>query len=84
MPVVEETEEGHRFYAEAKARGDVEALVSCFCDDAILLLPGMPPVMGQSAIRAYYSENYSRSVKEKLELIDVESLGIIRMICGRW
>ena len=84
MTLEEEIEEGLRFYAEAKARGEVEALVNCFSEDAILLFPSEPPVIGRSAIRVYYTEHYSTGVEEKLDLIHVESKGNIRLICGRW
>ena len=84
MTVEEEVEEGLRLYAEAKARGDVEALVSFFSEDAILLLPGKPPVVGKANIWTYYKENYSKSVEEKLDLIHAEKMDKTRLICGRW
>ena len=84
MGASEDFEETNRIYAEAKLNGDVETLVNGFADDAILLVPGHPPLSGKDVIRTYYVENYSQSIDEKLELLHVEDIGNLAIVCGRW
>lgn len=84
MPALDDIEKTNLIYTEAKLRGDVDTLVDGFTDDAILLFPNHPPLSGKSEIRAYYTELYSQSVDEKLDLIHVEELGNLALVCGRW
>ena len=79
-----EIEETNRIYTKAKLEGDVDTLVNGFTDDAILLFPDTPPLSGKEEIRAYYQERYSKSVDEKLDLIQVEDMGDLALVCGRW
>ena len=84
MTTEAEIEETNRIYTKAKLNGDIDTLVNGFTEDAILLLPDITPLSGKEEIRAYYIEHYSRSVDEKLELIQVEDMGDIALVCGRW
>lgn len=42
-----------RDWAQASASGDVERIVSFWADDAVVLPPGQPAVVGKAAIREY-------------------------------
>ncbi len=39
-------------FLEAYRRGDAKACADCYTEDAVYLVPGMPPVHGRSAIEA--------------------------------
>ena len=84
MTVAKEIEEANRIYAEAKLNGDVETLVNCFTEDAILLVPDHSPISGKDEIRSYYAKNYSQSIDEKLQLLHVEEMENLAIVCGQW
>jgi uncharacterized protein (TIGR02246 family) len=44
-------------WAQAAAAKDVEAIVSYWSDDAQVIPPGQPPVIGKEALRRYVSES---------------------------
>lgn len=43
----------------ADNRGDLDAIVSCYSEDAVLLPPDSPPVVGRSAIRRSYEAGFA-------------------------
>ena len=42
-----------RAWSDAFARGDLEAVLSYWADDATVMAPGQPPIRGKEAIREY-------------------------------
>ena len=84
MGAAKDIEKANRIYAEAKLNGDVDTLINGFTEDAILLVPGHPPLSGKDEIRGYYVENYSQSVHETLELLHVKKMGNLAVVCGQW
>jgi len=55
------TGENYRRWVEATKHKDVDAVLSIYDDDAIVLPPGYDPVIGQKAIREFYKSYYSGS-----------------------
>src|SRR5215469_13844382 len=55
------TGENYRRWVEATKHKDVDAVLSIYDDDAIVLPPDHDPVIGQKAIREFYKSYYSGS-----------------------
>lgn len=53
---------------------DLESYLSCYTDDAIVMLPFMAPIKGRYALTAYWHNNMARG--EKIESADVTTLDI--------
>ena len=45
--------ETSREWSEVAATGDLDATLSYWADDAVILSPGQPPIRGKDAIRSY-------------------------------
>ena len=63
---------------EADNRGDLEAVVACYGDDAVLIPPGDPPVSGKEAIRERYRKIFAES-KLRVRLEPAET-----RVADRW
>lgn len=42
-----------RAWSDAAGRGDMDAVLSYWADDAVIMAPGQPPIRGKAAIRDY-------------------------------
>ena len=42
-----------REWSEVAAEGDIEATLAYWADDAVMMVPGLPPLRGKAAIREY-------------------------------
>ena len=51
--VAEELLDLSRAWSDAVASGDMEAVLSYWADDAVMMAPGQPPIRGKAAIRDY-------------------------------
>ena len=49
----------YRHWVDATQRKDVDAVLSLYDDDAIVLPPGAAPIRGKDAIRAFYASWYA-------------------------
>lgn len=47
-------------WREAAARRDLDAMMAIYAPDARELLPGLPPIVGRDAIRAFYGDLMDR------------------------
>jgi len=50
--------ERHQLSIEASKRNDVDALVSLFCEDAVLMAPNETTLYGRSEIREWFEEYF--------------------------
>jgi ketosteroid isomerase-like protein len=50
--------ERHQLHVEASRRGDVEALVGLFCEDAVLMAPNETTLYGKSEVREWFEEYF--------------------------
>ena len=48
----------HQLQIEAAKRGDVEALASLFCEDAVLMAPNETTLYGRSEVREFWDEYF--------------------------
>ena len=48
----------HQLLMDASKRGDVEALLSLFCEDAVLMAPNETTLYGRSEVREWYEEYF--------------------------
>ena|SRR5258706_16381383 len=48
----------HQLQIEAAKRGDVEALTSLFCEDAVLMAPNETTLYGRSEVREFWDEYF--------------------------
>ena len=68
MPSHEEKVRVVEAYVDAFAKGDPEAVVALFAEDATVEDPvGSPPHRGRDAIRAFYTASMATGAKLKLE-----------------
>lgn len=69
----------------AATNGDVEAILSFWTDDATLLPPGMPPVVGKPALREYVNGSRSIpgfSIQWTTDQVEVSGDGSLAWILG--
>lgn len=72
-------------FAAAIGRGDVEALAALYTEDARLLAPAAPPILGRSAIEQYWRTGLASGVREiELELVEIENRYGIAYELGRY
>jgi uncharacterized protein (TIGR02246 family) len=50
--------EKHQLLIDASKQGDVDALVSLFCEDAVLMAPNETTLYGRSELREWYEEYF--------------------------
>ena len=50
--------EKHQLLIDASKQGDVDALVSLFCEDAVLMAPNETTLYGRSEVREWYEEYF--------------------------
>ena len=56
----------HLKFLDAMVDGNVDFLVSCFTDDAVIFAPGQPPARGTEAIRAWFEDAFAQAKTEGL------------------
>ena len=52
-------------YAAAWAKGDPELLLSCYADDAVVIMSGQDPIVGKEALRELYQEVFASQKTEE-------------------
>ena len=60
----------HTKFLDAMVNQDVDFLMSCFTEDAILMAPGEPAARGSDAVRSWLENAFAAAVTEKLEARD--------------
>ncbi|MFV8818546.1 YybH family protein [Haliea sp. E17] len=56
--------------------GDADALANLYAEDAVLMPPGVAPVQGRAAIRAYYAKDTAASMSAGMSMhLDAEPTG---------
>ena len=50
--------ERHQLFFEASKRGDVETLVSLFCEEGVLMAPNETTLYGRSEVREWFEEYF--------------------------
>ncbi len=65
-------------YSEAIANGDTEKLVGFYTEDAVLMIPNAPSVVGRNMIRQQFSEALGK-YNEKMEIRSEET-----QLAGDW
>ena len=72
-------------FASAVARGDVSALADLYTDDARLLAPAAPPIIGREAIEQYWQTGIDAGVRGvELELVGIKSHRGVAYELGRY
>ena len=54
-----EIEERLKEYAEALARGDIDAALEVFASDAVVCPPNVEPVQGRAALREFFERTFA-------------------------
>ena len=62
-------------YVSAVGRGDFDAVANLFSEDAFLLEPGLPAIIGRQAIRELYREWLDGGVSVTVNIQDVQDRG---------
>ena len=52
-------------YSAAWAKGDPELLLSCYADDAVVIMSGQEPIVGKEALRELYQEVFASQKTEE-------------------
>jgi limonene-1,2-epoxide hydrolase len=60
-----------RGYFEAQNRGDAEAVVALFAEDATVHNAALPPVKGHSGVRGFCQNLYARTSSRRFEVLEV-------------
>jgi len=55
-------------WTPAFEKGDADAVAKCYAPDAVLWLPGAPPMKGRDAIRAGYADFFAASTIKTVKL----------------
>lgn len=72
-------------FVAAVGRGDVEAVAALYTEDARLLAPAAPPILGRRAIEQYWRTGLDSGVHEiELELVEIESRYGVAYELGRY
>jgi uncharacterized protein (TIGR02246 family) len=72
-------------WSRAAQRRDVDRVVSFWADDAIVLPPGSPPVVGKAAIRQFVSKSFETpgfSISWKTSNVEVSKGGDVAYATG--
>ena len=64
-------------YVDAVNKGDAEAVTELFADDAVILEPGLPAVIGRQAILEVYRDWLGDGVPVNVEIRDVQDGGSV-------
>ena len=72
-------------FVSAFGRGDVAAVAALYTEDARLLAPAAPPILGRDAIERYWRTGLDSGVREiELELVEIENRYGIAYELGRY
>lgn len=63
-----EVEATNGAFCAALARGDLDEVVACFDDEAVMLAPGAPAAHGSAGIRAYFDAAIAGGVGRPAEM----------------
>lgn len=69
-------------YVNGVRKGDAEAVIRLFADDAVILEPGLPAVVGREAIFELYRDWLGDGVPVNVEIRDVQDGGSVLYATG--
>jgi uncharacterized protein (TIGR02246 family) len=69
----------HELHMQAAQRGDVETLVSLFCEDAVLMAPNETTLYGRAEVREWFEEYYQSF---RITTLAVTERDVA--LCGDW
>ncbi len=64
-------------FAEAFARGDARAVAEGYSDDADIVRPNQPPVVGRAAIQAFYEQMFAGPLKGVAKTTTVDRIRFV-------
>ena len=64
-------------FAEAFAKGDAQAVAAGYAEDADIMRPNQPPVVGRAAIQAFYEQMFAGPLKGVAKTTHVDRLRLI-------
>lgn len=64
-------------FAEAFARGDAQGVARGYAEDADIVRPNQPPVVGRAAIQAFYEQMFAGPLKGVAKTTHVDRLRLI-------
>jgi ketosteroid isomerase-like protein len=56
-------EASNKLYSECFAKNDSVAFVGCYTNDAILMAPNMPALVGKDGIKAFFTGGYAMGIR---------------------
>ena len=71
MNTTDEIRDLYRQYLEAQRKGDNEAVVSLYTEDAMLIPPGQQPLKGRAEIRKYNEGSANSGIEMDLNHIEI-------------
>ena len=74
---------GSRAWLDAVQRGDWHAVAALYTNDAVVMPPGAPEVIGREAIEAFF-RSFPQVVACTTEDLDVETRGDLAFVRGRY
>lgn len=69
---------------DAMNRGDIDAVVEHYAEDAVLIFPGVPVLQGRASIRSYW-DSVARSERDaRLQTLQITCLGDVACEVGEY
>ncbi len=69
---------------KAHNSGDIERLMSLYTDDAVMIPPNEPAVVGKEAIQGYFQQSFGQFTEEKSLVVDVKIGGDLAFVRCTW